>query len=381
MTRERRLMLLLNTVIFLIALAVFLLFLPTLKSVAMPFLIAIILSYLLRPLIRMLMENGMRKGYAVTLVTLGTFLLLVIMVTMFVPQAVESLSKMSTSLPELVDDLTAAVDRFEDRFSAIFGESAISSEDISGLISSLSDYLNQMVDGLTDALMSSGSQAIDLVIVPIVAVLLMLNGSYFKNMFSYFVPTSGRTVSHKMATDIDRVVGGFLRGQTVMSVIAGIITGIGCAILGLPYAAVIGIITAVTSFIPYFGPFVGLLVVVLLTIWTSVLRTLILIVIFGAAQVICGNVIAPMIMTESVGVSPIGIIFSVVFFGALFGGFGMLLAVPITGTLKVLLRYLIKAAADPVSDGEPTRFTPELSPVKTESSSSTEDSTPPPDSI
>lgn len=380
MTRERRLMLLLNTVIFLIALAVFLLFLPTLKSVAMPFLIAIILSYLLRPLIRMLMENGMRKGYAVTLVTLGTFLLLVIMVTMFVPQAVESLSKMSTSLPELVDDLTAAVDRFEDRFSAIFGESAISSEDISELISSLSDYLNQMVDGLTDALMSSGSQAIDLVIVPIVAVLLMLNGSYFKNMFSYFVPTSGRTVSHKMATDIDRVVGGFLRGQTVMSVIAGIITGIGCAILGLPYAAVIGIITAVTSFIPYFGPFVGLLVVVLLTIWTSVLRTLILVVIFGAAQVICGNVIAPMIMTESVGVSPIGIIFSVVFFGALFGGFGMLLAVPITGTLKVLLRYLIKAAADPVSDGEPTRFTPELAPVKSESAPDAEDSTRPSDS-
>lgn len=381
MTRERRLMLVLNTVIFLLALGIFLLFLPTLSSVAMPFLIAIILSYLLRPLIRMLMENGMRKGYAVTLVTLGTFLLLVIIVTMFVPQAVESLSKMSTSLPELVDDLTAAVDRFEDRFSAIFGESAISSEDISGLISSLSDYLNQMVDGLTEALMSSGSQAIDLVIIPIVAVLLMLNGGYFKNMFSYFIPTSGRTVSHKMATDIDRVVGGFLRGQTVMSVIAGLITGIGCAILGLPYAAVIGIITAVTSFIPYFGPFVGLLVVVLLTIWTSVIRTLILIVIFGAAQVICGNVIAPMIMTESVGVSPIGIIFSVVFFGELFGGFGMLLAVPITGTLKVLLRYLIKAAADPVSDGEPTRFTPELALVKTESVSDAKDSTRPSDLI
>lgn len=379
MTRERRLMLLLNVVIFLLALGVFLLLLPTLKSVAMPFLIAIILSYLLRPLVRSLMENGMRKGYAVTLVTLGTFILLAVMVTMFVPQAIESLGKMSTSLPDLVDDLTAAVDRFEDRFSAIFGESAISSEDIQGLINSLSEYLNQMVDGLTDALMSSGSQAIDLVITPIVAVLLMLNGGYFKNMFSYFIPTSGRTVSHKMATDIDRVVGGFLRGQTVMSVIAGLITGIGCAILGLPYAAVIGIITAVTSFIPYFGPFVGLLVVMLLTIWTSVIRTLLLVVVFGAAQVICGNVIAPMIMTESVGVSPIGIIFSVVFFGELFGGLGMLLAVPITGTLKVLLRYLIKAAADPVSDGEPTRFTPELAPVKAEKQPNADDSTHPPD--
>lgn len=360
MTRERRLMLLLNILIFLAALCIFIFFLPTLSRVATPFLVAIILSYLLRPLVRSLTENGMHKGYAVALVTIGTFALLAVVVTMFVPQAIESLGKMSTSLPSLVDDLTLAVGHLEAHFSKLFGESAVSSEDIQRLINSLSSYLNQMVVGLSQALISSGSQAVDLVITPIVAVLLMLNGDYFRNMFSYFIPTSGRTVSRKMATDIDRVVGGFLRGQTLMSVTAGLITGIGCAILGLPYAAVIGILTAVTSFIPYFGPFVGLLIVILLTIWTSVIRTFILVLIFGAAQVICGNVIAPMLMAESVGVSPIGIIFSVLFFGEIFGGFGMLLAVPIAGTLKVLLSYLIKAAADPVSDGEPTRFTPEL---------------------
>lgn len=100
-------------------------------------------------------------------------------------------------------------------------------------------------------------------------------------------------------------------------------------------------------------------VIAISSIFTGIIPTLLIIVWMGVVQVFCGNILAPTLMTESVGLSTIGIIFSVFFFGQLMGTIGMLLAVPIAGTIKVLLSYLVRAAANPVSDGQPTRFVPE----------------------
>lgn len=359
MKKNRFLLLLINSVILLIALIVLIMIFPVLSKVIQPFIIALILSYLLNPFVKALMERGLKKGMAVTVVMLGTFFVLVLVVTMLFPQMVESIGKMTNALPALSQDISTAGDSIQQRLESLFGTSFVSQNDLQGMLTSGAKMLEDALNSLSQALLQD-SNFMDLVIIPIVCVLLMLNTGYLRDMFSYFIPTSGRTVSRKMMTDFDRVVGGFVRGQTLMSLTAGIITGIGCAILGLPYAMVIGIITAFTSFVPYFGPVVALVILVLLTIWTSVFRTLILIVIFGAAQVVCGNVLAPMLMADSVGIRPIGIIFSVLFFGQCFGNLGMLLAVPIAGILKVLFSYAIKAAAEPVSDGKPTRFTPVL---------------------
>ena len=358
MNKDRRILLLLNALIMLIAIIILCVLFPALWNVAGPFIVAIIIAYLLFPLVKRLTATGMKRGMAVTVVTLGTFLVILLFFVILVPQLVSSISQMTKILPDLYTELSDSTSRIDEKLTLLLGQNALSSFNFQDMIDKASEYFSSMLSSFSNTLLASSGQAMNLVIVPIVAVLLLLNTGGVVNKLDYFIPASGRTVTSKMGSDIDRVIGGFIRGQAVMSLCAGLLTAFGAAALGVPYAPVIGIIATVTSFVPYFGPVVGCIIIAILALFSGILPTVVLVIWMGIVQVFCGNVLAPSLMTESVGLSAVGIIFSVFFFGQLMGGVGMLLAVPIAGTLKVLLRYLVKAAANPVSDGEPTRFTP-----------------------
>lgn len=360
MNKTRRLMLLLNAIIIIIAIVILTFIFPALWNIAGPFITALIIAYLLLPLVKRLTANGMSRGWSVAIVTLGTFGVIVLFFAIFVPQLMNSMNQMSQVLPQIRDELTQAGSRLDGKITALLGEDALSSLDFQDIITKAGQYFESMLSSFSNTLIESSGQAMNLVIIPIVAVLLLLDTRQFVNKLNYFIPSSGRTVSHKMSSDIDRVIGGFIRGQALMSLCAGILTAFGAVALGIPYAPVIGIIATVTSFVPYFGPVVGCLIIAVLALFSGIIPTLLIVIWMGVVQVFCGNILAPTLMTESVGLSPIAIIFAVFFFGQLMGGTGMLLAVPLAGTLKVLLNYLVKAAANPVTDGEPTRFVPEL---------------------
>lgn len=133
----------------------------------------------------------------------------------------------------------------------------------------------------------------------------------------------------------------FLVGKGICSIAVGIITFIVCSILGFKYSPLISIIIAVTNMIPTFGPFIGAIPALLLSLMTAPVYALYMLIIIVGLQVIDGNIIGPRVLGSSMGINGFWIMFSIIVFGALFGVLGMLIAAPVFGVLRILLKNWI----------------------------------------
>ena len=137
-----------------------------------------------------------------------------------------------------------------------------------------------------------------------------------------------------------RVVGGYLRGQTIASFATGLarddraVRSSAC-----PYALVLGLITFIFNYIPYVGPFIAGLIAALVGLfvgpWTAVLAIVVIVV----AQNVTDTLITPRVMSDQVDLHPILVIFSLLVGGTLFGIPGMLFAIPVAATGKGLFVY------------------------------------------
>lgn len=135
----------------------------------------------------------------------------------------------------------------------------------------------------------------------------------------------------------------FFFGKAIDSLIIGILAFIGFLFLGVPYAPIMAVITAIFNMIPYFGPFIGAVPPVLIALFMGdgylALWTALFILIL---QQFDGNLLGPWILGDSVGVSPFWIIFAIVLFGGLFGFWGMLLGVPLVATIQMFGRDILE---------------------------------------
>ena len=130
----------------------------------------------------------------------------------------------------------------------------------------------------------------------------------------------------------------FLVGKGVCSIGVGVATFILCTILGFRYSALISLIVTVTNMVPTFGPLIGAIPATLLAMMTAPICGVYMIVIVIVVQIVEGNIVGPRVLGESMGINGFWIIFSIIVMGGLFGVVGMLIAAPLFGTLRILIK-------------------------------------------
>lgn len=133
----------------------------------------------------------------------------------------------------------------------------------------------------------------------------------------------------------------FFVSQTLEAIILGSLCAIGMLILGLPYAATVGILLAFTALIPVVGGFIGLTIGAILILTQSLSQALIFVVFLLILQQLEGNLIYPKVVGNSIGLPGMWVLMSITIGGALMGILGMLIAVPIAATLYKLLRHYV----------------------------------------
>ena len=124
------------------------------------------------------------------------------------------------------------------------------------------------------------------------------------------------------------VIGGFIIGKLVDSLIIGIICFIGVTILNMPFPMLLSVIIGVTNVIPFFGPFIGAIPAAFLVFLVSPLQCVYFLIWILLLQQFDGNILGPKILGNSTGLSSFWVLFSILFFGGLFGFVGMIIAVP-----------------------------------------------------
>ncbi len=127
---------------------------------------------------------------------------------------------------------------------------------------------------------------------------------------------------------INQVFGGFIIGKLVDSLIIGIICFIGVSILKMPFPMLLSVIVGVTNVVPFFGPFIGAIPTAFLVFLVSPIQCVYFLIWILVLQQFDGNILGPKILGNSTGLSSFWVLFSILFFGGLFGFVGMIIAVP-----------------------------------------------------
>lgn len=180
------------------------------------------------------------------------------------------------------------------------------------------------------------------VVVPIVAIYMMIDKD---SIFAYLVstiPPAKKPRVLKILNEINGVVGGFVRGQLLVALIVGTLITILLLLLHVRYAFLIGSVAGLFEIIPYLGAFAGAIPAVLVSLVTNGPANAAFVVMgFIAINQLEGHVISPIVVGQSVGLSALVIVLSLLAGGELFGLGGLILAVPIAGVIKVLLVNLV----------------------------------------
>ena len=137
---------------------------------------------------------------------------------------------------------------------------------------------------------------------------------------------------------------GFFSGKVLDSIIIGLLCFIGTTLLNTPYAALVSLIVGVTNVIPFFGPYLGAIpcaILILIVDLANPMSCITFIIFILFLQQLDGNLIGPMILGDSTGLSGFWVIFSITVFGGLFGVGGMIVGVPVFAVFFAVIRGLV----------------------------------------
>lgn len=176
-----------------------------------------------------------------------------------------------------------------------------------------------------------------LIIVPLLAFYILLDLDRLRNTAVGLFPARHRTQTLAVLHDIDVVLGGFIRGQLIVGAVVAVLVTSFLLVLGIKYALLIGVFAGVVDIIPYVGAIAGAIPAVIIAIISyGPLKAVIVVAAFIVVYELEGHVVAPTVVGQRVGLSPLFVIIAVLI-GAELGGIGgMFVAVPIAGIIRVL---------------------------------------------
>ncbi len=325
------------------------------------------LAFLLNPIVR-LIERGLLKGLKrrgrepslgarkrIRAISVAiSFLILVAFVAglcgVIVPQVIAGVRDLVSSLEEKIALINHGLEWMTNHDA---GWIKTIGDMLHGAIDAAGKWLENKLGGnaeaigkITSSVVSAVQWVFHVIVGLVVAVYVLMRKEVFKAqtkklVYAAFKP---RWANHVMDVlrEAFRIFGGFLAGDIIDAIIVGFASFVVMVILGTPYAALVALIVGVTNLIPFFGPFLGAIPGAILIVLVDPWQALYFIIMVIVIQQVDGNIIKPLVLGDSLGLSPFWIVFSILLFGKLLGVMGYFLGAP----LFAMLYYIIKRIAE-----------------------------------
>ena len=332
--------------------------------------IAVIFAYIIDPLVNYLERKGIKRQFGVIIVYITVILIFAVLIISVIPKTINEISNLLTSLPDMVDTLTKNVNdsmseffakfnvELPDNFIDVYKKSnpkvegnVETPEIVSNILDSITKAVNKLVGNMQESLMKSASNllsklyglvtgAFRLLLVLIFSFYFSVDKEKFTLKLKKAIPNKHRKDVTYLATRIDTALQQFIRGRLLMAIFVGVLTMIYLLILRVDFAIIIGLITCVADIIPYIGPFLGCAPAVLFAFMDSPIKALWVLILFVLIQWVENNILAPKLIGDSTGLSPLIVLISIIIGGGLFGVWGMVISVPITSIIFILVDFV-----------------------------------------
>jgi predicted PurR-regulated permease PerM len=328
-----------------------------LRGILLPFVLGMAVSYFLDPAADYFERLGLSRTLSATVLTIVFLVGAIAVLLVLVPLLQSQILAFAARAPEYADLLRA---RAEDLLAMV--QARLSPEDLERLRAAMAEFAGGAVSWigkLISGVWSGGLALVNLVslavITPVVTFYLLRDWDKLIAKLDHWLPRDHADTIRAQAVLINETLAAFARGQAIVCVLLGAFYGIGLSLVGLEFGLIVGLVTGLISFVPYFGMLTGFVVGISLAFvqFDSLTPVALVAAVFVVGQVIEGNIVSPKLVGDRVGLHPVWMIFALMAGGALFGFMGVLLAVPVAATIGVLSRFALdRYLAGPLYGGD-----------------------------
>jgi predicted PurR-regulated permease PerM len=313
------------------------------KTLAL-FLIAAFVAFGVHPLVRRL-ERWMPRPVGIALVYVGLIGALVVLALVIVPITYEQVIVLLGGAPQYVAYAQDAIGHSEQAVRRLVGDrvplpsfaqmEALVANRISSFVSAVIAQLGEIVVGAVSALII-GTSAL------ILSVFFLLQGREVRDGILSFLPPGRRPKVDALLRELADVFGHFVAGQALLCAIVGAVVWVLLAPAHFAFALLVAVVCGIGYAVPFVGMVVAQVVAALLAVPQGTGMVVWVTVAIFIVSRVADNVLVPRVMSQSVGVSPIAVMFAVFAGGELFGLPGLILGIPAAALLKVLFGYFVQ---------------------------------------
>ena len=312
------------------------------RIILAPLLLAVVIVYILNPLVAWLHRHGIPRVLGALIGFVAFFSGLALLVILLAPDIATQTEGFIDRFPQLFDDTGEQLRNV----LASFGFESVNVWSYDQLVDYLNDPANR--DTLTSIFLSrlgtvtAGIFEFVLVFLigPVLAFYFLVDLPHTQTRLVDIFPEHRRSEASHVGRQLNTALGGFLRGQLVVALIVGVMLSFGYWLIGLDFWLLIGLIGGLLNIVPFLGPWIGGILGVIVALSTGSFSTVVwAIVVAVVVQQIDNNFVSPTVLRATVRLHPTVTLLVLVLGGAAAGIWGVVIAVPLTASLKILVGH------------------------------------------
>lgn len=284
---------------------------------------------------------GKKRAWSVAVVFVAGFLIVSVMAGLFIPPLAKQGAALVENWPKTTERIVYNIEKSNEapyrfiRNNGLLGYVQNNKEDIRDWIT---NFFGTSVKKIVGSLSSIGA------VFTIIAMMMYMavNGPNYVKAIKKSLPRQHHRDLELLGGKMYTAVTGYVNGNLVTSLIAGVTSGLVSALLGLPYPALLGLIVAFTDLIPMVGATIGAAIVIVVAMFGSLTDALIMLVFFVIYQQLENYVLIPRIMGRTVEMSSFAVFIAALTGGVLAGVIGALVAIPIGACIKIIIDYSLE---------------------------------------
>jgi predicted PurR-regulated permease PerM len=312
--------------------------------------IAMFLALALNPAVDWLERRlGGRRGIATGVVFIAAIAAIAGIGALFIPTLVNQVNDFATKVPDYLDDLTKGRGRLgflQTKYHLVDKARDALHEGGAKKLFGLSGTAVALTKSVITAVLAT-------VTIAFMTFFMLLEGPAWMERLYGLIPAKSQPRWRGIGRDIYRTVGGYVTGNLLISLIAGTATAIVLRATGVPYAIALGLIVAILDLIPLAGATIAAIIVGIVAFLHTIVAGIVVVVFFVIYQQVENHILQPVVYGRTVQLSPLAVLISVLIGAELAGVLGALAAIPVAGSLQVILREFLRARRQESPAGAP----------------------------
>lgn len=307
-------------------------------SILSPLFVGILIAWLVEPAINYFVKNKVGRKLATVVVYLILIFIIILIAALIVPEFIAQVNELITRIPNFLKSINTFInDTFKS--TADFDLSSVKESLINTINNFVNNFTSENLTGIVEKLSSSIKVVSNFVLGILIAFYLSLDFKNVNKYVSILVPNRFHEDIKKITTPLNEMLRNYVNGTLLSCLFVMILSLIGFLISGVSSPLLFAIFCAITNLIPYFGPYIGGIPVILIGFTMNPYVGLGCLITVVLVQFLEGNILNPLIVGKAVSLHPVVLMLSLLVFEYFFGIFGMVIAVPIVATIKIVLLF------------------------------------------